>query len=172
MHLLERVLLNVVLDGSAEIDYLQRFVRFVVDNVLRFQVPVDHALLVAVGDGLQDLLYNFGRLVLGKLHLALDGVEQLDALAQLRHQVVVDFIFEHFVDLHDVRMIKLAEYAQLRLKKFLLHAIHLFLFDNLYRPPLLRPNLTLARPHLPQRTLPQYSSQLVAIFELLLIKSN
>lgn len=52
VHLLHRLLLLIILDRCAEVDYLQRVVGLIVDDILRLEVTVDHAEVVAVADRL------------------------------------------------------------------------------------------------------------------------
>lgn len=70
---------------------------------------MDNSQVVAVADGLQELLDYLCRLVLGEAHLRLDRLEQLHSLAQLGDEEVVDVVLEDLEDLHDVGVVQLAK---------------------------------------------------------------
>ena len=171
VHLLHRFLLLIILDRCAEVDYLQRVVGLIVDDVLWLEVTVDHAEVVAVADRLQQLLHDFGGLELRETYLVLDRFEELNTLAQLGDEEVVDVVLEDLEYLHDVRVVQLTQDAQLRLEEFLLHRIHLRLLDDLHCPHLL-PEFALTCPNFAEGALAEDLSKLITIFKFLPIKPN
>lgn len=76
MHLLQLLFLLVVLNRCAKVDDFERVVRLVVYNVLRFEVSVDYALVVAVRNSLEYLPDYLSCLMLGKPCLFLNSVEE------------------------------------------------------------------------------------------------
>ena len=126
---------------------------------------------MAIRNSLKELLNDFCCLEFGELNFVRDCIEKLLSLTEFGNEEVIDVIFEDFVNLHDVWMVELPENTQLGLKEFLFHRIHFRFFDNFYCPQLIDA-FALACPDLAERTLSQYLSKLIAIFELGLVKSN
>jgi len=171
MHLLKLLFFLIILNRCAEVDYLQRVVGLVVDDVFGLQVTMHHTEVVAIRNGLQQLFYDFSSLELRETYLVLDRLEKLDTLTQLCDEEVVDVVLEDLEYLHDVWMVQLPKDTQLGLKEFLLHRIHLCLLDDLDCPYLLS-KLALTCPNFAKSTLTEDLTELVAVLELLLIQSN
>ena len=98
-------------------------------------------LVVAIVETLENLLeYSRGHLLREKLFCN-NLIEQLPTRAQFGHQVYILFVFEVFVELQDIRVIKLLQNGDLLLKP--VHILDL-LFGDSFNCPLLPGLLVLA----------------------------
>mmetsp|Transcript_9590 Transcript_9590/g.27669 ORF Transcript_9590/g.27669 Transcript_9590/m.27669 type:complete len:256 (-) Transcript_9590:424-1191(-) len=88
-----------------DLDGRRRAVRRI-QQILRFQIPVDDAILMAVPDGRQDLLHHHGGMVLAEVAALDDSCEQLSTRAQLQHQIDVLIILKHLKQFYDVGVVE------------------------------------------------------------------
>ena len=162
----------VVFHRRAEVYYFEDIILFFVDqDVFWLQVPVNNSEAVAVSDSFQNLLNYLRSILFAEGHLIYDFLEKLSSFAVLGDQEVFLGIFEDFVELEDVRVVKLFQRRHLRLETFLLLIIHRLLFYYFYC------SLRLCHPahahaYFSKGTLTKYLAQLIEISKLALIDLN
>ena len=105
------LLLGVKNGGSAEINDFQNRVRsfLVQEQVLRLEVAVDDAVLVAVGNCAQNLFHKVSGNSLGEVLRLDDVVEELASADVLEDEMVVFLVFVELVESDDVGVIGLSE---------------------------------------------------------------
>lgn len=159
----------VVFYRCAKVYYFENVVLFFVyQNIFWFQISVDNSEGMTVSDPLQYLRNNLSSVLLAEGDFIDYLFEELTAFAVFCDQEVFFGVFEYFVELQDVGVIKLFKCRHFRFEAFPFFIVHLF-FLYYFDGALGLGRSAHANAHFTKGSLPKDLTQLIEIPKLSLI---